>query len=95
MAEGVQYPHQAAGKVGDAVREQMTAAIQRFGVTDGALVRMALEDFLPRYLAAQGRGGDTDLIAQIGEALKRNPALKGEIEALIRKSLRNQRRAAA
>lgn len=95
MAEGIQYPHQAAGKVNDAIRELMNAANQRFGVTDGALVRMALEDYLPRYLAAQGRPEHIELFAQLEAALKRNPALKDELEKLTRAALRSARRQAA
>ena len=95
MADGIQFPHQAAGKVNDAIREQMTAANQRFGVTDGALVRMALEDFLPRYMAAQGRTEHIELLAQLEAALRRTPALKEELEKVIRASMRSTRRQAA
>lgn len=86
-------------QVNTAVDEATAAALEQierdFGPKPPAIVRLALADFLPRYLAGQGRTESIDLFAQIGEALKRNPALKGEIEALIRKGLRNQRRAAA
>lgn len=73
----------------------MDEANTRFGVTDGALVRMALEAYMPGYLAAQGKTEYMDLFSQLGAALKRNPALKDEIEKLTRTALRIQRRAAA
>lgn len=89
----------AGAQVNTLVDEETAKTLEQierdFGPKPPAVVRLALADFLPRYLAAQGRTENVDLFAQIGEALKRNPALKGEIEALIRKGLRNQRRAAA
>lgn len=69
----------------------MNQANERFGVTDGALVRMALESFLPGYLAAQGRSEHMAFFAQVGEGLKKDPSLKPEIEKLLRTAVRSQR----
>lgn len=88
------YPHHAAGKVTAEIRAQMDEANRRFGVTDGALVRMALEDYLPRYLAAQGQTANLDLLAKVGAAVKSRPDLAPEIHTLIKRSIRAGRKAA-
>ena len=88
MSEKALYPYQAAGKVNDLIRAQMTEANRRFGVTDGALVRMALEAFLPGYLAAQGRPENVEFLAKVSSALENKPELKEEIERVVRVGLR-------
>lgn len=95
VSEKPAYPHQAAGKVTDAIRAQMTEANDRFGVTDGALVRMALEAFLPGYLAAQGRPENVELISKITAAIHHRPEMKGELEQFLRQRSRPRRPAIA
>lgn len=95
MSAPTEYPIVVAGRINPAVRSQLDEANERFGVTDGALVRMALERFMPGYLAAQGRTEYLDLFAALGAALTRNPALKPELERLTRSGLRNVRGHAA
>lgn len=86
-------------QVNTAIDEATAAALdeieRNFGPKPPAVVRLALADFLPRYLAGQGKTENVELFAQIGEALKRDPSLRGEIERLIKRCLRGQRRAAA
>lgn len=78
------YPHPVSSKVGDAERSQMDEAIRRFGVTDGALCRMALQAFLPGYLAAQGRPEHTEVLAKTAAVLAEKPALKADLETWLR-----------
>ena len=94
MSDKVAFPHQAGGKITTETRQKMNEAIERFGVTDGALVRMALEDYLPRYLAAQGQNEHVELFSKIGAALKARPDLAGDLDQLIKRGLRAGRKAA-
>jgi len=50
-----EFPCIASGRIPAPVHAQMITARDRYGVTTGALVRMALTAYMPRYLAAQGR----------------------------------------
>ena len=93
MSEKTQYPHQTAGKVTDAIREKMTEANTRFGVTDGALVRMALEAFLPSYLAAAGRADNIEFLATVGAAVEANPEIKADLEKYLKTRVRKTRTA--
>jgi len=75
---------------------QRLADIERdFGPKPPAIVRLALADFLPRYMAAEGRSDHMEIFAQLGAAMKRSPGLKDEVEKLIRNTIRLQRRKAA
>lgn len=65
-----------------------------YGPKPPAVVRLALADFLPRYVAANGRIEDMEFFTLLGAALKKNPGLKAEIEKLTRGTLRAARKVA-
>jgi hypothetical protein len=91
----VDYPHPISGKVDDSVRELMDNAIARFGATDSALIRMALESWLPGYIAAHARTEHLELFAKVGAAIRQRPELATEIEKLTRSTLRKPAKALA
>lgn len=72
----------------------MSEAEVRFGVKPGTLVRMALEDFMPRYLAVSGRTEHLEFVAQIIGALSECPEMKPALEDFLRKKLRSAKPAA-
>lgn len=81
--------------VDDETAQKLSEIERDFGPKPPAIVRLALADFLPRYMAAQGRTEHIELFAQLGAELKRNPALKEELEKLTRTAMRSARKAAA
>lgn len=89
-----QFPHQVAGKVTEAIRGQMNEANEKFGVTDGALVRMALASYMPGYLAAQGSMENIEFLATVGAAVEANPEIKSDLEKFLRNRVRKSRTAA-
>ncbi len=89
------YPHQLNGRVSDETREQMTEAINRFATNDGALVRAALEDYMPRFLANAGRPQHAELFAKLATAIEDKPELATELAQIARKSTRRRRRGRA
>jgi hypothetical protein len=93
VKEQKEYPHPISGKIGSTLLEQIEAANLRFGVTPGALVRMALESFLPAYLAAQGRQEHIELFAKVTAAIEVRPEVKPEIERIARQAMRKARAA--
>lgn len=70
-------------------------AEEKFGVTEGALVRMAMDDYMPRYLSNQGRPQYGELFTQLAQAIDEKPELLTELQKLARKSTRRQRAAAS
>lgn len=98
------FPAQAAGKIRQKTKDQITEAQQRFGATPGAIVRMALEDFMPRYLAAAGRSDHMDFLVSLAADLAAAPELQADLErfrllwlrdpAAARAALKNSRCAA-
>ena len=94
VSEKTQYPYQAAGKVTEEIKAKMSEANERFGVTDGALVRMALESFLPSYLAAAGRPENIEFLATVGAAAQANDAVKPAVEKLLHTLARKTSKAA-
>jgi antitoxin component of RelBE/YafQ-DinJ toxin-antitoxin module len=50
MQRKVDFPAIAAGKIRTATKAQIAAATARYGVSESALVRMALEYYAPRFL---------------------------------------------
>lgn len=77
-----------SAKISPVLRQQLDEATRKFGPTDGALVRMALEAFLPGYLAAQGREENADFLAAVGAAVADNPSLKPKLEKFLKKEIR-------
>lgn len=53
-----------------------------------AIVRLALADFLPRYLSARGDASQMELLAKVGAALRVRPYLATDIDTLIKRGLR-------
>jgi hypothetical protein len=84
------FPVQVAGRVTQETGNQIAEAIGQFGVTEGALVRMALEDYMPRYLANQGKPQHAELFAKLAQALDENPRLEAELAVFTRKSARRR-----
>jgi hypothetical protein len=84
------FPRQIAGRVTAETGALIDEAEQRFGVTEGALVRMAVEDYLPRFLANQGRPQHAELFAKLAQAIDERPELLNEVTALTRKAVRRR-----
>lgn len=93
MSDGPKFPHPVSGKITDETKKQIKSAEDRFGVTEGALVRMALESFMPGYLAAQGRPENVEFIEKVSAAVDAKPELKIEIEKLALRALRTRKAA--
>jgi hypothetical protein len=89
------FPKLAAGRVSLETAALIAKAEMAFGVTEGALVRMALEDYMPRYLAHQGKPQFAQLFARLATALGEKPELEAELSALAKKSIRRSRTAIA
>lgn len=70
-----QFPNFIGVRVGDATNTLIKQAKKQFGVSGMALGRMALDDFMPRYMATSSRGIDAKLMAQIAESIRVNPKL--------------------
>lgn len=84
------FPKQVAGRITAETAEQLQEAIQKFHTNEGALVRAALDKFLPAFLA----GGDAaEFSAKVAEATKDDAELRGKIERLLRASQRAKRTA--
>jgi len=90
-----QFPEMAGGKITSVTKQQIRAANEKFGATESAIVRMALESFLPGYLAAQGRPENVEFFAQVSAALNESPTLRSDIEQLLRSKMRKSSRRAA
>lgn len=88
MNDNTGLPHLAAGKISQATQDMMDQAKDRFGVKGGALVRMALEDFMPRYLS-QGQG--EEFAAKVAKAVDGDEGAKAEVERVLRKIERRRR----
>jgi hypothetical protein len=69
----------------------MTEACDRFGTSEGALVRRALEDYMPRFLANAGRPQHSELFAKLATAIEEKPELAVELEQMAKKSTRRRR----
>jgi hypothetical protein len=89
------FPAQAAGKIRQKTKDQITEAQRRFGATPGAIVRMALEDFMPRYLSAAGRTEHLDFLAALAADLAAAPDLQADLEKFRTLWLRDPRSARA
>lgn len=84
------YPSPVAGRVKELTKGQIADATERFGATESALVRMALEAFMPGYLAAQGRPENVEFYAKLAATLDGHPELKEQVEILMRRTLRRK-----
>jgi hypothetical protein len=87
------YPKLAAGRVSKETADLIQQAEETFGVTEGALVRMALDDYMPRYLANQGKPQHAELFAKLSVALDARPELEKELSQLAKNSIRRSRTA--
>lgn len=87
-AEGPRYSEPVSAKISADTKAQLEQAEERFGVTEGACVRMALEAFLPGYLAGQGKPEHRELLAEITSAVTARPELRSELPDFIRRKLR-------
>lgn len=94
-AAATEFPALAAGKIRQHTRDEMMEAQRRFGATPGALTRMALEDFMPRYLAAAGRTQHLDFLAALAADLAAQPDLQADLEKFRTLWLRDPRAARA
>lgn len=91
MSDKLLFPNLVAGKIDDATQDLVDAAQKKYGVTTGALVRMALQSFLPGYLiSGQPEGGAQEFLASVAEAVADDPKLKPKIEALVARTLRGK-----
>lgn len=90
-----EYPKQIGGRITAETALMVEKAEADFGVTEGALVRMALEDYMPRYLANQGKPQHAELFAQLATALDERPEIETELKQLAKKSIRRARTALA
>lgn len=88
MSDETLYPYQAGGKITKETHEQMIEAKKKFGATPGALTRMALEAYMPGYLAAQGRTEDIETLAKVSAALIECPAIKDKLNEFLENALR-------
>lgn len=93
MASG--FPHPVSGRVSDETLRQIAEAAEKFKVTEGALVRAALEDFMPRYLKNQAQHKHAALFDALSVALDETPELAHTLDKLTRKTTRQRRTAAA
>lgn len=82
------FPAPVSGRVSEETKAQIAEAHARFGPSESTIVRMALEAFLPGYLAAQGRPENVEFFAKLAAALDARPEIKAEIEKAIRAALR-------
>lgn len=93
MNEEFVSPVPVSGKIKTATLTLIDQARERFGVTASALVRMALEDYVPRYLAGQGKPQHAELFAKLADALDAKPELEAELHQIARKGVRRRRAA--
>jgi hypothetical protein len=93
MATG--FPHAVQGRVSDETHAQIAAACERFKATEGALVRAALEDYRPRFIANAGRPKYSELFAKLALVIDEKPETESELEKFARQAARSSRRRAA
>lgn len=86
-----EYPHPVGGRISDDTKSQLDEAIRR-GPTEGKLVRMALEDYLPRYLAGQTHTENAEFIKKVGTAIRRRPSLMEQLNRVLIAECRPSRR---
>jgi hypothetical protein len=94
MSEEIELPEVVAGRISKATYEQMLDAKKKFGVTAGVLVRMALDAYMPSYLAAAGRPENIEFLATVGAAAQANDAVKPAVEKLLHTLARKTSKAA-
>ena len=80
MATG--FPHSVGGRVSDETFDQIKQAEAKFHVTEGAMVRAALEAFMPGFLAG---GSAKEFSAKVAEAVENDPRAKAEVEKILRR----------
>ncbi len=86
-----EYPHPVGGRIADSTNQLLQDA-KRSGATEGALVRMALEDYLPRYIAGRVGSEQAEVVEKVREAIRRRPSLVAQIQELLVSSARPSRR---
>jgi hypothetical protein len=84
----VSYPSPVSGRVSEATKAQIGCASTRFGPTESTIVRMALESFLPGYLAGLHNPEHTEFLNQVASVIDAHPELKARIEKILREVLR-------
>jgi hypothetical protein len=89
------YPHLVSGRVSSKTLEQVNEAIARFKSSEGALVRAAMEDYMPRFLRNQGEPKHEELFSKLATALEENPDLRNKLTRLARIWTRTTRRTRA
>jgi hypothetical protein len=86
------FPRVVGGRITNETGELIDHAETRFGVTEGALVRMALEDFLPRFIA--NRGSETEehvqLVACLSAEMKKDESFKQQVSELLPRAVRRR-----
>lgn len=76
------YPHIVRGRVSQKTNELMAQAVRANPLlSPGALVRMALDSFMPRYSKSRV-GAFAELMAGLEARLLKNPEIADELEAL-------------
>ena len=77
------------------IAEQLAFIEANFGPKPPAIVRLALADFLPRYLTSKARPEHAELFAKLRAALDTHPQLADKVTRLIRDTHRQSTKAAA
>lgn len=84
------FPAPVSGRVSEATKTQVGEAVAKFGATESTIVRLALEAFVPGYIAGAFNPANADLLTQIGALVSQHPELKPALEEWLRRALRSR-----
>lgn len=88
------YPEKVQGRVSAETMQLVEKIAADFGPNESTTVRMALEDYCPRYIAAKGKPKMTEFLTALAPVLEAHPELQAEVEKTVKAWKRANRIAA-